>query len=221
MPCCGLHGQFPVGHWTTKSKIKAQYNFLSVGFDYLIDLVLYSLDSIESASYFGWVSTKTQTIGSEAHMQNGIANINGDTTRMINSTKSIYSEILKTKFILGLHYCSSIPIVRMKHFGSEMNLNYIRKPCIWVQIHVKRVKHIHTYMRQFVCWILTSTWSTTLVFAIRNKEEVLETSTKSFLQVWAQKRVKACPSSIAATNTASVLASKHSFWMFWSDLILT
>ncbi len=26
---------------------------------------------------------------------------------------------------------------------------------------------------------------------------------------------------IAATNTASVLASKHSFWMFWSNLILT
>jgi hypothetical protein len=36
-----------------KEKIKAQYNFLSVGLDYLIDLVLYLLDFIESASYFG------------------------------------------------------------------------------------------------------------------------------------------------------------------------
>jgi len=56
-----------------------------------------------------------------------------------------------TKFILGLHYCSSIPIVRMKHFSSEMNLKYIRKSGIWVQIHVKQMKHMYVPFGCFLC----------------------------------------------------------------------
>lgn len=44
---------------------------------------------------------------------------------------------------------------------------------------------------------------------------------KVFLTGPGPKESQSMPSSVAATNAASMLASKHSFWMFWSDLILT
>ncbi len=80
----------------------------------------------------------------------------------------------------------------------------------------------YTYLYEAICMLnLNLHMINNSSVCHKEQEEVLETLTKSFLQVRAQKRVKACPSSVAATNAASMLASKHSFWMFWSDLILT